>query len=147
MSSEDAPSRGQGRIVVGIDGSDPSKEALRWAVRQAKLTGAPIDAVIAWRYPAGYGWSMDIGEIDLEGDARRALTAVVDEVRARAPEVTIRPAVAEGPPADVLVRASADADLLVVSRRGHGAFASAVLGSVSLGVVLHAKCPVLVVQD
>ena len=45
------------RIVVGVDGSDSSKAALRWAIRQAKLTGGSVDAVTAWRYPAGYGWA------------------------------------------------------------------------------------------
>ena len=45
------------RIVVGVDGSEPSKLALRWAIRQAKLTGGSVDAVIAWRYPSTYGWA------------------------------------------------------------------------------------------
>jgi nucleotide-binding universal stress UspA family protein len=52
------------RIVVGVDGSEPSLAALRWAIRQAKLTGACVDAVAAWRYPTGYGWGATVGEID-----------------------------------------------------------------------------------
>src|ERR1035441_2274121 len=47
------------RIVVGVDGSPSSQEALRWAVRQAGLTGGTVDAVMAWEFPSaigGYGW-------------------------------------------------------------------------------------------
>jgi CBS domain-containing protein len=45
------------RIVVGVDGSAPSKAALSWAIRQAKLTGAVVEAVIAWHYPSPYGYA------------------------------------------------------------------------------------------
>ena len=45
------------RIVVGVDGSPSSMKALRWAIGQAKLTGAEVEAVTAWSYPSGYGWA------------------------------------------------------------------------------------------
>jgi len=136
------------RIVVGVDGSDSSKAALRWAIRQARLTGSPVDAVTAWRMPATYGLAPVGGEgIDFEGDARRALAAALNEVSGLDPDVPVHPLVTEGRAGEVLVRAAKGADLLVVGCRGHGEFASALLGSVSLYCALHAACPVLVLRD
>jgi nucleotide-binding universal stress UspA family protein len=136
------------RIVVGVDGSEPSKAALRWAIRQAKLTGASVDAVSAWRYPTGYGWApMAGGELDFEGDAKRALVEALGEVSGLEPEVPVRPLVAEGHAAEVLLRTAKGADLLVVGSRGHGGFSSALVGSVGLYCVLHAHCPVLILRD
>ena len=136
------------RIVVGVDGSEPSKAALRWAIRQAKLTGASVDAVTAWRYPTGYGWGpVADGELDFEAGATRTLSEALGEVSGLEPEVPVRPLVAEGHAAEVLLRAAKGADLLVVGNRGHGGFASALVGSVSLYCVLHAHCPVLVLRD
>ena len=63
------------------------------------------------------------------------------------PDVLVRPVVTEGHPAEALLRAARGADLLVVGSRGHGGFASALLGSVSMQCVLHAHCPVLVFRD
>ena len=135
------------RIVVGVDGSDSSKAALRWAIRQAKLTGASVDAVTAWRYPAGYGWTPVGSELDFESDAKRALTEALGEVSGLEPDVPVRPLVAEGNTAEVLLRTAKGADLLVIGSRGHGGLTSALIGSVSLNCVLHAHCPVLVLHD
>lgn len=136
------------RIVVGVDGSDSSKAALRWAIRQAKLTGSTVDAVAAWHYPSTYGWApIADGAVDIEGEAKKALTEALNEVSGLDPEVPVRPQVIEGHPAEVLLRAARGADLLVVGSRGHGGFASALLGSVSQNCVLHAHCPVLVLRD
>ena len=136
------------RIVVGIDGSGSSREALRWAIGQAKLTGAMVEAVLAWRYPSTYGMAPMAGsEVDLEGEARKALIDTLNEVSALEPDVTVHPMVIEGHPAEVLVREAKDADLLVVGSRGHGPFTSAMIGSVSISCVLHSRCPVLVVRD
>lgn len=136
------------RIVVGVDGSQSSKAALRWAIRQARLTGSTVDAVMAWRYPVTYGWApaIDAG-IDLEGNARKALVEALNEVSGLEPEVPVRPVVAEGHPSDVLLRTAEGADLLVVGSRGLGGFASTMVGSVSLSCMLHAHCPVLVMRD
>ena len=136
------------RIVVGVDGSDSSKEALRWAIRQAALTGASVDAVTAWRYPSGYGWApLSDGAVDFEGDAKRTLIEALAEVSGLDPDVPVRPLVTEGHAVDVLLRAASGADLLVVGSRGHGGFTAALLGSVSMQCVLHAHCPVLVFRD
>jgi nucleotide-binding universal stress UspA family protein len=136
------------RIVVGVDGSDSSKAALRWTIRQAKLTGSTVDAVTAWHYPPAYGWaSVADGAVDFEGNAKQLLTEALAEVSGLEPDVPVHPLVTEGHPADVLLHAARGADLLVVGSRGHGGFTSALLGSVSLYCVLHAHCPVLVLRD
>jgi len=140
---------GQGRrIVVGVDGSDSSKAALRWAIRQAKLTGGSVDAVTVWRFPSTYGWAPSPdGMPDLEAAAKSTLIAALAEVSGLEPGVPVRPVVTEGDAAGVLLHAARGADLLVVGSRGHGGFASALLGSVSMQCVLHAHCPVLVFRD
>ena len=135
------------RIVVGVDGSDSSKAALRWAIRQAKLTGASVDAVTAWRFPASYGLSVVAADLDVEGEARKMLSETLSDVTGGASEVQVRQLAGEGPPAEVLLNAVKGADLLIVGSRGRGGFRSAVLGSVSLACVLHAPCPVLVFRD
>lgn len=135
------------RIVVGVDGSEHSKAALRWAIKQATLTGSSLDAVMAWRYPASYGLAVVAGDVDLEGEAKKGLADALSQVGDEVSGVTVRQLVGEGPPAEVLLSVAKDADLLVVGSRGHGGFASAVLGSVSLACVLHSTCPVLVYRD
>ena len=136
------------RIVVGVDGSGSSKAALRWAIRQAKLTGSSVVAVTSWRYPAAYGLAPGAeGAFDFEANAKNALAEALAEVSGLEPDVPVRPLVACGVAAEVLLREARGADLLVVGSRGHGGFASALLGSVSLYCVLHAHCPVLVLRD
>lgn len=137
-----------GRIVAGVDGSPSSKVALRWAVGQAQLTGAVVDAVTAWQMPASYAWIPDgvTGVEDFGTEARRVLTEVINEIAGVAPNVKVRPVVEEGHPAQVLVDAAKGAQLLVVGSRGHGEFAAALLGSVSQNCVHHAPCPVLVIR-
>ena len=72
---------GPARIVVGVDGSDGSKEALRWAIRQAELTGAELDAVIAWEYPAFFGWApVGADDADFAKIAEETLTGALNEV-------------------------------------------------------------------
>ena len=136
------------RIVVGIDGSGSSKAALRWAIHQAKLTGSSVDAVTAWRYPSAYGITPGAeSALDFETHAKAALVEALAEVSGQEPDVSVRPLVAEGAAADVLLHEAKGADLLVVGSRGHSGFASALLGSVSMYCVLHAHCPVLVLRD
>ncbi len=136
----------EARIVVGIDGSAGSKEALRWAAQQAKSTGAALEVVIAWHYPVCYGWAPGPQDFDFGEAAEQALTGAIDEVLGSDRPAWLRTRVAEGNAAQVLVDASADADLLVVGSRGYGAFADALLGSVSTYCVHHARCPVTVIR-
>jgi nucleotide-binding universal stress UspA family protein len=135
------------RIVVGVDGSKSSKEALAWAARQARMTGMPLLAVAAWDYPGSFGWSPPWPpDYDPARDAKEMLEETVREVLGEDPDVVISTAAVEGHPAPVLVELSKDAALVVVGCRGHGAFAGMLIGSVSEHLVTHARCPVLVLR-
>ncbi len=133
-------------IVVGVDGSEASKDALRWAARQARLTGAELRAVCAWQMPTGYGWIPDISEFDFAAEARSGLDGTVADALGADPGVKVTTDVRQGHPATVLIEASQGAALLVVGSRGHGAFAGMLLGSVSQHCAQHASCPVLIMR-
>ncbi|UFR00263.1 universal stress protein [Streptomyces sp. Go40/10] len=136
------------RVVVGVDGSQSSYEALRWAVRYAGLVGAAVDAVAVWELPGLYGWSgpavdMDVDEEETREKMSRELTDVLGPDAAG----SVRTHVVHGNPADVLLRAGEGAEVLVVGSRGRGGFARALLGSVSQHVSQHASCPVVIVRS
>lgn len=133
-----------GHIIVGVDGSDASIEALRWAVHQAGLTGGDVVAVTSWQYPTEYGGQFVAEEVNWESLATQTLHDALVQVDAAG--VHIRPATLEGHPAEALTEASKDADLVVVGSRGHGGFVGMLLGSVSIYVSAHAHCPVVVVR-
>jgi nucleotide-binding universal stress UspA family protein len=139
------------RIVAGVDGSPSSMAALRWATGQAGLTGATVDAVIAWHYPVlaasgGYGLAVpELGPDDFREIAEKTVAGAIGAL-SPARDVRVRPLVVEGDPARVLLDASAGADLLVVGTRGHGGLTEALLGSVSQHCVQHAACPVVVTR-
>lgn len=142
---------GAPRIVVGVDGSASSRAALRWAVRQARLTGATVDAVIAWQIPLmlqNYSWAPVYLEEarDFAEDARKRIDAVIGEEVSPADGPLVRSQVVHGHPAQVLLAAAAGADLLVIGSRGHGSFADALLGSTGQHCVHHAHCPVLIMR-
>lgn len=131
------------KVVVGVDGSGPSKAALGWSVRQAALTGAVVDAVIAWEHPGGTGLftPADAGQPD------RAAQILADAIAEVGSPGCVRPRVVKGHPARVLIDASASAELLVVGDRGRaGEFAGAPLGAVSQRCVHHAHCLVVVIR-
>jgi nucleotide-binding universal stress UspA family protein len=134
-------------IVVGVDGSEPSRQALRWAADQAKLTGAELNVVTTWEYPPTLGWAPPYpSDFDPNQDARKALQDTVKAVLGSDPGVVVHHVVKEGHPAFVLTEAAQGAALLVVGSRGHGAFAGMLLGSVSEYCASHAPCPVVVVR-
>jgi nucleotide-binding universal stress UspA family protein len=140
------------RIVAGVDGSPSSLSALRWAVGQAGLTGASVDAVIAWHYPAAAGsggYGMAVGSAGPD-DFREIAEKIVADATSRIPglsgDVRVHARVAEGNAARVLLDAAGGAELLVVGSRGHGGFTEALLGSVSQHCVQHAPCPVVVIR-
>jgi nucleotide-binding universal stress UspA family protein len=137
---------GAGRIVVGVDGSRPSRQALRWAAHLAATFGAGLDAVTAWDFPAGYGWASVPSDWDPAQDMRTVLDETVTEVFGDQPPAGLRRQVTEGGAAKVLLDASQGAIMLVVGSRGHGGFAGLLLGSVSANVAEHASCPVLVIH-
>jgi len=139
------------RIVVGVDGSPGSKTALKWAMNQARLTGAALEAITSWQDPVQYGTAYGWTTTAFEGDSfavamGKVLDETVAEVTAQVPRpVAVLTRVVEGHPAEALLRVAAGAQLLVVGSRGHGTFAGIVLGSVSQHCVQHAPCPVVVV--
>ncbi len=144
------------RVVVGVDGSACADLALTWALRQALLLGADLDAVSSWPTPAlvsgamGFGASFDVTSLDLAGPTSEVLDEAVAAAVGKVPgaeTVTVRPRVGEGYPARVLLEAADGADLLVVGSRGHGELSGMLLGSVGLHCVTHASCPVVVVRD
>lgn len=134
-------------IVVGVDGSASSREALRWAAGQAELTGGSLRVVMAWFWPVVSGYAPPPPEMDLARDAEVVVDGLVADVLGDSPGAPVEKRVVEGAPAAVLVEASSEAALLVVGSRGHGAFAGMLLGSVSAHCVSHARCPVVVVRD
>ena len=139
------------KIVVGVDGSPSSRAALRWAVSQAALDGGVVDAVLAWQIPAllrNYTWPPIYLEEagDFETAARKTLEAVISEEIEPADRQLVTSRVVKGHPAQVLLGAAADADLLVVGSRGRSAAARARLGSVCLHCLKHARCPVLIMH-
>jgi len=138
---------GERRIVVGVDGSASSTAALAWAVKQAALTGAVVDAVIAWEVPANYSFLVQVPtDINYAGIAAQVVADTIAEVSGPGEQVKIRSTATEGNPARVLLDASKGAELLVVGSRGHGGFTEALLGSVSQHCVHHATCPVVVIR-
>lgn len=140
------PATAAGSVVVGVDGSDASKAALRWAVEQARLTGSSVDAVIAWHEMGTYAWPVPASDLDFEGTARAVVDQTLADVLGDEPPVPVRGHVVQGHPARVLIDAARDARLLVVGNRGHAGFTEALLGSVGQYCVHHAGCPVVVVR-
>lgn len=141
-------------IVVGVDGSDHSHRALIWAMRQAAQQHAPL-TVLAVRpdqvRPAtGIYWGARVYAEDSHNPevAQKAIEEIVEqagnEIGETAPQVTVN--VITGDPAEELIRASRDADLVVVGSRGSGGFAALLMGSVSSKVTHHAASPVVVVR-
>ena len=137
-------------IIVGIDGSDHSRRALEWAVKEAAIRHAPLTVLVVQPAIAGYSGSATAypGDAALADQARKTAQEETDQAVARlggsGPEtVTVQAAI--GIPAAVLIAASQDADLVVVGSRGTGGFKELVLGSVSTQVTHHAHCPVVVI--
>jgi nucleotide-binding universal stress UspA family protein len=140
------------RFVVGVDGSDDARRALRWAIDEAEAADADLDVVHAWDLPVSivplpinpaYARHVDV--------LKRAASAIVDTdlaavVAGRPDAVHIEKIVVRGSPAGALIETAKGADLLVVGSRGHGGFIGLLLGSVSSQCVHHAPCPVAVIR-
>jgi nucleotide-binding universal stress UspA family protein len=134
-------------VVVGVDGSESSKTALRWAAQFATVIGGRVDVIAAWHIPttfAGPGYIP--AAFDLSVDYEKVLGDIVDEVFGADRPLNMRLLVREGSAAHVLLEAGKEATLLVVGSRGHGGFAGLLLGSVSSKVAEHATCPVLIIH-
>jgi nucleotide-binding universal stress UspA family protein len=137
-------------IVVGVDGSEASKEALSWALVEARLRQSSLRVVYAWLFPQiggrGYLAPELLDPELLRQTAQERLDGFVAEVAGESPDIELECIAPEGPAAKVLVEAADDAELLVVGSRGHGGFAGLLLGSVSQQCAHHAPCPVVIVR-
>lgn len=137
-----------GAILVGVDGSTGSEDALRWALREARLRGGTITALLAW---GGDGLQREVhrralraDHTDLETAASTALDQAVD--RAGLSGVEVRRLVVDASPVAALEKNADGAEMIVVGSHGHGPVHRALAGSVAQGVVNHARVPVVVVR-
>jgi nucleotide-binding universal stress UspA family protein len=140
-------------IIVGIDGSDHSRNALEWAIREAAVRHTPLTVLTVQQAVAGYSG----GPVSYPGDqalakdaremAREQTDRVIEKVdpESRPSSVTVRAVI--GLPAEALLQAAADDDMLVVGSRGTGGFKRLLLGSVSVQVTHYARCPVVVIPS
>jgi nucleotide-binding universal stress UspA family protein len=135
------------RIVVGVDGSGQSMDALRWAVQQAEVTGAEVRAIMCWDVPASAAWAPMADLAFMEKATVDQLNSAIEEALGPDKSGAVTPVVTEGRPSHVLLGESAEADLLVVGASGRGAFVGMLLGSVTDHVVSHASCSVVVVRS
>lgn len=139
-----------GRIIVGVDGSDDSKEALREGARLAQALGAPLEAVSCWEDPtmhvASYGYIPEIDPDAFRADSERMLESTLEEVFGPHRPAALSTRLLRGRPADLLIEESRNARMLVVGPRGVGGVLGMIMGSVSSALVAHAHCPVLVVR-
>jgi nucleotide-binding universal stress UspA family protein len=138
-------------IIVGIDGSDHSHRALEWAVNEAAVRNTPLTVLTVNQAVVGYGG----GPVEYPGDAERAGKAhdaaqaltdgIIEKAGTRPPSVSVQ--AVTGFPAEELLRAGADADMIVVSSRGTGGFRRLRVGSVASQLTHHAHCPVVVIPS
>ncbi|MGA5760735.1 universal stress protein [Nonomuraea bangladeshensis] len=136
-----------GEIVAGVDDSPECRPALAYAFRQAELRGAKLRAVHAWQLPV-HAFAPEIAyDVDeIRAAQHELVAAALEPFRAEHPAVEVIEETHSGHPVDVLTAAGAQADLVVVGSHGRGAMGSALLGSVSRGVLHHARCAVAVVR-
>ncbi|ALE05632.1 universal stress protein UspA [Arthrobacter sp. ERGS1:01] len=135
-------------MIVGIDGSDASIEALRQAVRLAAALGARVEAVLCWNYPSVYEppTMMGTSTAEFEGEAQKVLDGAVERAVGLDWPDSLTTRLIHGPARPALIEASKNAVMLVLGRRGFGGFLGLLMGSVSSACTAHASCPVLVVH-
>lgn len=139
-------------FVVGMDDSEPAAAALRWALEESRAHGARLVVIHAWEWPyvgeLGAFANDRLAETDFEDAAAQVLHTMVESARGPdADGVEVEERIVQGSPADALLEAAGDADLLVVGSRGRGGFAGLLLGSVSHQCAQHAPCPVVIVPS
>ena len=141
-------------IVVGVDGSEHSLAAIRWAAAEARLRGARLRLVAAWKvsalmyaaeaFPPPY--TLDL-EAQVRGKAAQMLERACEAVAADLEGIEVERSLRNGPAPNVLCEASKVADMLVVGSRGLGGFSGLLLGSVSHQCAQQAPCPVMIVRS
>ena len=130
------------RVVVGVDGSPPSRRALAWALEEARRRGAMLEAVHAW---SEHG-RLSVADADGEQAAREQLAVAVGDVDTSVLAQPVGQVVVHGSAGPAIVDVAAGAELVVVGSRGLGGFKELLLGSVGQHVAHHAPCPVIVVR-
>jgi nucleotide-binding universal stress UspA family protein len=133
------------RIVVGVDGSQPSRHALQWAQFIAHVLHTSIDAVTVWDMSAVMAAEW-VDDWEPEKDIATSVHTTLAEVFGPEPPVPVGETVRRGGPAHELIEASRGAQMLIVGSRGHGGFTGLLLGSVSAACAAHAHCPVLIIH-
>ena len=135
------------RVVVGVDASDASRAALRWAARQAELVGASLEVVHCWHLADEYAWIQPLPPpADPTGVAQRSLEDMVHQVIGPDRAMSVKTLVVQGPPAKTLVGMVDRNAILVVGDRGTGGIDGLLIGSVSRQCTAHAPCTVVVVR-
>lgn len=133
------------QIVVGVDGSDASDRALRWAASEARARNGSVQAITAWHWDgSGTFFVAATAPADERNRAQQILDEAVAKVSADFTDVTIAGELIEENPGRALTYAAASADVLVLGSHGHSRLHHAVLGSVSEECVRRATCPVVV---
>ncbi|MEV0901991.1 universal stress protein [Actinoplanes sp. NPDC049802] len=134
-------------IVVGVDGSESGRRALRWAATEAARRDSAVRAVTAWSWDG-----LDYGPVPAEssGEERDRAARMLDDeiqslVRERGSHLPVTAETVEGAPAEVLTAAARNADMLVLGSHGHSRVRHTVLGSVSEACIRMASCPVVVI--
>jgi len=137
----------RGPIVVGVDGSRASVDALAWAASEADLRGAELRVIHAWEpVPEQLAGRLGIGDQAFRDAARAILDESTSAGLAAWTGLQVRTSLIMGSATYGLINAAANAQLLVVGARGRGGFAELLLGSTSSQCVLHAACPVAVIR-
>jgi nucleotide-binding universal stress UspA family protein len=140
-------------ILVGIDGSDHSRRALEWAAREAAMRHTPLTVLTVYQPVVGY-WAAPVPYMpdpDLAGQtaetAEQETEATLDKLGPESRPASVSVRAVAGLPAEEIMLAAADADMIVVGSRGSGGFKRLLMGSVSTQVVHHAHCPVVVIPS
>ena len=134
-------------IIVGIDGSDYSRRALEWAASEAAIRRTPLTVLSVHQPAVGaecWGHDADLAEHASKA-AREESDSVLEKVDAGGRPASVSITAVVGLPAEEILSAARDADMIVVGARGSGGFKKLLMGSVTTQVTHHARCPVVVV--
>lgn len=138
-------------VVVAVDGSDASNNAVRWAANTALKRGIPLRIASSYTMPQFLYAEGMVPPKELYDDLQSETLDKIEQAREIAhevaPELKIGHTVAEGSPIDMLLEMSHDVTMIVMGSRGMGGLSGMVMGSVSASVVSHAACPVVVVRE
>ena len=138
-------------VVVAVDGSEASKNAVRWAANTAMKRGIPLRIASSYTVPQFLYAEGMVPPKELFDDLQAETLEKIEAARAVAhevaPDIKIGHTIAEGSPIDMLLEMSHDVTMVVMGSRGMGGLSGMVMGSVSASVVSHASCPVVVVRE